>query len=167
MARLLRIERAITWIARSLTANRDANPTPEGVINQILPTVDIFGMQRLAELQFEEVLGALGGIEITHGPVPVGFVRQYLSMEYRSDDLTALRRLQAGRVVAVSTGFPFAGMRDEHPAPGGDKFGFRNFSVPPGGFAAVRANAMAAGARMVIRVLWMEFPVGEYLRTIQ
>ncbi len=167
MARLLRIERAITWIAKTLTANRDSNPTPAGVIDQILPNVDIFGSQRIEEIQFETVDGALAGIEVTHGPVPQGSIRQYLSMEYRSDDLTAIRNLRPGRVVTVSTGFPFVGMRDEHPAPGGDFFAIRNFTVPPGGFAAVTADAMAAGARMSLSLLWVETPIGEYLRSIQ
>lgn len=167
MARLLRIERVITWIARALTANRDSNPTPGGVIDQILPNVDIFGSQRIEELRFEAVDGALGGIEITHGPVPQGSVRQYLSMEYRSEDLTAVRRLRPGRVVAVAAGFPFTGMRDQHDAPGGDFFAIRNFTVGPGGFAAVTADAMALGARMQLSLLWVETPLGEYLRSIQ
>ncbi len=169
MARLLRIERAITWIARTLTANRDSNPTPAGVIDQILPNVDIFGSQRIEELQFETLDGDLAGIEATHGPVPQGAVRQYLSMEYSTDDagVGSPRRLRPGRVVAVSTGFPFVSFADEQLAPAGEFFAVRNFTVGPGGFAAVTADAMSAGAVITLSLLWVETPVGEYLRSIQ
>lgn len=169
MARLLRIERAITWIARALTANRDSNPTPAGVIDQILPNVDIFGSSRIEEIQFETVDGALGGIEVTHGPVAQGRVRQYLSMEYSTDDagVGSPRRLRPGRVVAVSTGFPFVGFADEKVATAGEFFAVRNFTVPPGGFAAVTADAMSVGAVITLSLLWVETPVGEYLRSIQ
>ena len=166
MARLLRIERAITWIARTLIANRDANPTPAGVIDQILPTIDTFGSQRAEEIQFETVQGALGGLEVFHDRVPDGSVRQYLSMEYDSDDSPTPRRIRPGRIVATAAGFPFAGMRDEHLAPRDEFFAIRNFTVGPGARAAVRANVMSGGARMTISVLWIETPLGEYVRSL-
>ncbi len=169
MAKLLRIERAITWIARTLIANRDSNPTPEGVIDQILPNVDIFGSQRIEQLRFATVTGAPAGIEATHGPVEAGSVRQYLSMEYSTDDsgVGSPRRLRPGRVVPVASGFPFAGLADEKLAPAGEFFAVRNFTVGPGGFAAVTADAMSGGAVITLSLLWVETPVGEYLRSVQ
>jgi len=165
MARLLRIERAIRWMAKALTANRDALPFPQGITDQINPVIDLFGSQRIAELQVATVLGGSGKIEVSHTTVPEDTVRQYLSMEFSSDDLTA-RRVRAGRIFRTATGFPFAGMQDEVLATAGSFFAVRNFTVGPGGRAAARANAVTAGAQLTITVVWLETPLGEYLRSI-
>ncbi len=166
MARLLRIQRAIRWMAKTLTANRDALPFPAGITDQINPTISIFGSQRIAEVQFEIVLGGLSNIEVTHGPVEAETVRQYLSMQYESDDAAGVNMV-AGRVVPIATGFPFAAMSDEVTAPANRIFAVRNFTVGPGAFAAVQADAMAVGAQMTLTVLWIDTPLGEYLRSIQ
>ncbi len=166
MARLLRIQRAIRWMAKTLTANRDALPFPTGITDQINPVIDIFGSQRMGELRFEIVEGDLAAIEVTHGAVESDTIRQYLSMQYESDDAAGVN-LTAGRVVPTSTGFPFAAMQDQVVAPANQIFAVRNFTVGPGGFAAVQATAMAVGARMTITVLWIDTPLGEYLRSIR
>ncbi len=166
MARLLRIQRAIRWMAKTLTANRDALPFPRGITDQINPVIDVFGSQRIEELQFAVILGGLAAVEITHGAVPIDQVRQYLSMEYSSNDPAGVD-LRAGRVVPTSTGFPFAAMSDQVTAPANQTFAVRNFTVGPGGFAAVQATAMAVGARMTITVLWIDTPIGESLRSIR
>jgi len=166
MARLLRIERAIRWIATSLTANRDALPFPEGVLNQIFPTIDTFGSQRVAEQQIETVQGALAGVEVTHGPSPDGSVRYYLSMEFEHDDPVD-RRLRPGRAIPTDAGFPFAAFADDQLVVATQVLAVRNFTVGPGAFAAVRANAMAAAARMAMTVVWIEMPLGEYVNSIR
>ncbi len=165
MVRLLRIERAITWIAKSLTANRDANPTPEGVIDLILPNVDIFGTQRVGEMQFATVFGPLGQLEVFHTEVPEGFYRRYLAMEYANNDPLA-QDLRGGMIIATSTGFPFAALKSDIAVPQNERLVLRNFTVPPRGRAAATASGVAAGARITISVLWIEVPVGEYLRGI-
>lgn len=166
MARLLRIERAIRWIARALTANRDALPFPAGVTDTLNPVIDVFGSQRMSEVQVETVLGPVGGLEVFHPGPAEDFVRQYLSMEFSSDDATA-RRVRPGRIIPTSAGFPFAGMEDEVLATAGEFFAVRNFTVGPNQRAAARANAMGGAARMTITVVWIEVPLGEYLRSIQ
>lgn len=166
MVRLLRIERTITWIAKALTANRDANPTPEGVIDVILPNVDIFGTQRIAEVEFETVLGTLGDIEVVHLPlVRDGFYRHYLSMEYEHNAATPTL-LTSGRVVSVAAGFPYAMMQSEGVIGATVPGVIRNFIVPPNGGAAARVTALGGGERITLNVLWIEVPVGEYLRGI-
>ncbi len=165
MVRLLRIERSITWIAKALTANRDANPTPEGVIDVILPNVDIFGTQRVDQMQFATVLGALGNIEAFHTTVPAGFYRRYLTMEYSNDDPVA-QDLRGGMIVSTPTGFPFAALKSDVAVPQNTRLVLRNFTVPPGGRAAATAVAVGIGARLTLTLLWIEAPVGEYLRGI-
>lgn len=169
MARLLRIERAIRWMAKTLTANRDALPFPRGITDQINPTIEIFGSQRVGEAQVATVQGDLGGLEVFHTRVPPDRVRFYLSMEFDSDDGTieGPRRVRAGRIFATAAGFPFAGMQDEVLAIAGQFFSVRNFTVPPGGFAACRADGMSAGSRMTITIVWIETPLGEYLRSVR
>ncbi len=166
MARLLRIERAIRWMAKVLTANRDALPFPKGITDQLNPTIDVFGSQRMGEVQVQTLLGGSAVIEVVHTVVPDESIRFYLSMEFSSDDPTT-RRLRAGRTFTTDAGFPFAGMADERLAVAGEFFAVRNFTVPPRGRAAVRANAMAAGTQMTVTFVWIETPLGEYLRSIQ
>ncbi len=165
MARLLRIERAIRWMAKVLVANRDALPIPQGMTDQVNPVIDIFGSQRAGEIQVADVLGVTGALEAFHSRVPEDSVRQYLSMEFSCDDPTT-RRVRAGRIFTTSAGFPFAGMRDEVLAVAGELFAVRNFTVPPLGRAAVRANAMVIGARLRLTVVWIETPLGEYVRSV-
>ncbi len=166
MARLLRIERAIRWMAKVLTANRDALPFPQGITDQLNPVIDVFGSQRMSEVQVATVLGGSGNIEVFHTAVEEDRVRQYLSMEFSSDDPTA-RRVRAGRIFATAGGFPFAGMQDEVLATAGEIFAVRNFTVGAGGRAACRANALTVGAQLTITVVWIEVPLGEYLRSIR
>ncbi len=168
MARLLRIERAIRWMAKTLVANRDPLPFPKGMTDQLNPIIDAFGSQRMGEVQVETIQGGLGAVEVTHGPVPDDRVRFYLSMEFDSDDagVGAPRRVRPGRVFPTAAGFPFAGMQDEVLATAGEFFAVRNFTVSPRGFAACTANAMGAGARMTITVVWIETPLGEYVRSV-
>ncbi len=165
MVRLLRIERSITWIAKALTANRDANPTPEGVLDVILPNVDIFGTQRVAEMQFATVLGFLGNVEAFHTTVPAGFYRRYFAMEYSNDDPVA-QELRGGMILSTPAGFPFVALKADALIPQNQLVVLRNFTVPPLGRAAVSAIAINPAARLTLNLLWIEAPVGEYLRGI-
>ncbi len=166
MARLLRIERAIRWMATVLTANRDALPFPEGITNQINPVIEIFGSQRIAELQIETVTGALAGIEVSHTPAPADTVRLYLSMSYTHDD-PINRTLIPGRIIPTDAGFPFAGFRDQLTVPTNENFAVRDIMVGPDHRIACRSNAMAAAAVMAITVAWIEMPLGEYVKSIR
>jgi len=158
---LLRIERAITWMARALTANRDGNPVPSGFIDFILPNIDIFGSQRMEEVQVETVMGALESLEESHTVVPSGSIRHYLSLSYVHDD-PVNRFLLPGRIIPTATGFPFITFRDQLEMPPNINFAVRNVIIGPGHRIAVRSNAMGAGARMSLTVAWFEMPIGEY-----
>ncbi len=162
---LLRIERAITWISRALTANRDGNPVPAGFIDFILPNVDIFGSQRMEEVEFATVVGTLGSVEEFHTTVPADRIRHYLSMSYTHDDPVP-RFLVPGRIIPTATGFPFASFRDQVSMEPNINNAVRNIVVGPLHRIALRANAMAAGSRMSLSVLWMEMPIGEYTRGV-
>ncbi len=168
MARLLRIERAIRWMAKVLTANRDALPFPQGLTDQINPVIDVFGSQRMSEIQVASVSQLAPGLEVFHTAVAEDRVRQYLSMEFSTDDagVGSPRRIRPGRIFATDTGFPFAGMQDEVLAPAGEFFAVRNFTVGPGSRAAATINAITGGASQTITVAWIEVPLGEYLRSI-
>jgi len=166
MARLLRIERAIRWMARTLTANRDALPFPRGITDQINPVIEIFGSQRMGEVQFATVAGALAGIEVFHTAVEPDEVRLYLSMHYTHDDPVA-RFLLPGRIIPTATGFPFAGFRDQLSVPPNNNFAVRDIMLGPGHRIAVRANAMGPGARMTIVMAFIEMPLGEYVTSVR
>lgn len=179
---LLRIEEAIEWLARVFRANREPYPVPRGYWDSISPTVDVFGTEKMGDfgtdpsLGYAEILGALGGVEVTHSaPLAVGRnaprCRLYLAMEYWHDDVVA-HDLRAGRVVPTGVGFPFVALANGVSVPGdqlgtgADHLAVRNFTVGPNMRAAVRADAMGAGARLTMRVMWVEFILGQYVRSI-
>ncbi len=166
MARLLRIQRAIRWMAKTLTANRDALPFPTGLTDQINPVIDIFGSQRAGEMQFATVIGVGGALEVFHTLVEQDTVRQYVSMEWSHND-GALRSLRPGRIIVTATGFPFAGFETEKSFGALDFQGARDITVGPDQRLAVRADVMVAPARMTLTVLWIETPLGEYVRSIE
>jgi len=152
-------------MARTLTANRDALPFPAGITDQVNPTIDIFGSQRIAEAQIATVQGALAGLEVLHTVTPPDTVRLYLSMSYTHDDPIA-RNLVPGRVIPTAAGFPFASFRDQLSVPTSQNFAVRNILTGPNSFIGARSNAMAVGARMAITVVWIEMPLGEYVNSI-
>lgn len=163
MVTILRIERTFDWLPTALQANRDQNPIPEGFWSAVMPTVEIFGTQRAAEIQVVTVAGTVGSVEEFHTLVPSGRVRHYLSMEYDHDDVVN-RFLRPGRIIATSGGFPFAGIRDAISVPAAQELAVRNFTVGPNQRAAIRADAMGVGAAMSLTVTWIEFPLGETTR---
>lgn len=180
--KLLSITRAFEWLAKTFVANRDAIPLPRGFWNTISPTVDVFGTERMGNfgtdpsLGFAEVQGALGGLEVSHSLVALTGrnaprVRLYLSMEYWHDDPVP-RVIRPGRIVPTGTGFPFVAHRDgattagDVLATGIGRLAVRNFTVGPNMAAAARANAMGVGARLTIRVMWIEMNLGEYARSV-
>ncbi len=160
---LLRIQRAISWMARALTANRDGNPIPAGMLDFILPNIDIFGTQRMEEVRLEDVIGTNGSVEEVHSVVPSGRVRHYLSLNYTHND-PINRFILPGRIIPQSTPplFPFAGFRDQLEMPPNLNFAVRNVLLGPGSRIAIRSNAMGALSRMSLTVAWLEMPVGEY-----
>ncbi len=153
-------------MATTLTANRDALPFPVGITDQINPVIEIFGTQRMGEVRFETVLGALAGIEVVHSPVEPDEVRLYLSMSYTHDDPIA-RSLLPGRIIPTATGFPFAGFRDQETVPTNQNFAVRDIMLGPDHRIAARSNAMGIGARMAITVAWIEMPLGEYVTSVR
>jgi hypothetical protein len=156
---------------------QDANPVIDEVISTVFPTIDAFGSERIGQATSDEVLGALGGIELVHSAVPQGLVRQYLSMEFWHDDAVN-RQLRPGRIVVDATvpppgSFKFVAMdpsvsiAGDTGAGGGDnRLAVRNFTVGPGQNAAVRADAMAVGARITMRCVFVVFRLGAYTRSL-
>jgi len=156
---------------------QSANPVIDELISTIFPTIDAFGSERMEAASSDEVLGALGGIELAHSAVPAGLCRFYLSMEFWHDD-GVNRQLRPGRIcqdatVAPPGAFRFVAMDASIDVPGdtgaggGDnRLAVRNFTVGPAQSAAIRAPAMAAGARITMRCLFVTFRLGAYLRSV-
>ncbi len=158
---LLRIERAIAWIAKALVANRDGNPIPAGFIDFILPNIDIFGTQRMAEVDIATLTGGNGSIEEFHTVVPSDSVRHYLSLTYSHDD-PINRFLLPGRIIPTASGFPFAGFRDQEEMVANRNKAVRNIMLGPGHRIAVRSNAMGGLNKMSLTFAWFDMPIGEY-----
>ncbi len=164
MVKEIRIERALDWLATSLVANRTENPIPEAYWSSILPTVEIFGTQRAAEM-LTGFGSELGAIEVSGNVCPPGRVRHFVSMEYGHDD-GVNHLLTAGRIITDASGFPFIAFRDAVSVGAGESLAARNFTCGPGQFAAVRADAMGGAASLSIAVLFIEMPLGEYTTNV-
>ncbi len=156
--------RAIDWMTIALRSFRE-RPVPASYSTEVKPVFDVFGNARIEEVQFEEVLGTLGDIEVLSSQVAATDYRYYLSFSYQHDDLVAVNhRLQAVRVVSAGGTFPaipIANEEREGVAPAGIAFAVRNVTVPPEGRIGARVEAIAVGARITLRSLFIDFPIGE------
>ena len=153
-------------------------PLIDRVLSTILPTIDAFGTEKIAQVGYAQVQGALGGVEVAHNaPLLIGAnaprARIYLSMEYWHDDVVN-RQIRAGRIIPDSSGtFPFVAISNslsiagDTGAGGGDnRLAVRNVTIGPNQRIAARADQMGGGARLTLRVAFIEFQVGQYVRSI-
>ncbi len=154
--------RAFDWVAVALRSFRE-RPLPASYTTEAVPTFDLFSSSRINEVQFEEVLGTLGLTEVLSAQVADNKYRLYLSMAYsHSDPVT--QSLQAIRVVRAGALFPQIALEDparDGLAPQNVIFTVRNFTVPPLGRAGAFAPALAVGARITLRSLFIDLDVGE------
>lgn len=163
--------RSLEWVATALRAFRE-KPLPSTYSTEVQPTVDLFGSHRVAEIQFEEVLGLLGAVEALGPKVDAGKYRYVLSMAFMHDD--GVRHImQPLRVISVGGTFPQAPMESPPEsfagpsASGNVWYVARNFTVPPEGRAGAMIDAIGAAARMTLRSLFVELDVGETVSTIR
>lgn len=168
--------RFLDWLTRVLPSTQEPAAGIDSYITTAIPVIDAFGTHRVREIQFAQVVGALGGLEIIHpgaGPVPgmggvnLGEYHHYLSAEVFHDDV-GNHDLTFGRIVTRTPGpsgpgFPFSAFRDAIDAVPNRRYAVRGVTVPEGGWIAVQADAMGGGARMEGRFLWIELPNGEPL----
>jgi len=155
--------RSFPWVQRTFSPVIPIQG-PDFLLSTLLPTVDVFGTSRFDEVQFDDVLGQLGVQEATHTQVPAGFVRHYLAMQYSHDDVF-LREIAPVMIVRTPTGFPATALKDARQTATSTLSAVTNVVVPPRGFIGARVGGgIGVGARITLRVLWIEMPVGEYIR---
>jgi hypothetical protein len=162
--------RAFPWLQQALDP---AAPLlgPDVVISELIPTVDIFGTQRIAEQQATQALGGVGNLEVFHSAVPQNRVRLYSAVEASHDDPTD-RWIRIGTIVAqIPSSFVFVGVTDAQlrpaatsPLQGEGAIAARSVWVGPGSRVSARVNAIVAGAQLALRVAWVEFSLGESVR---
>jgi hypothetical protein len=139
-------------------------PLPASYETTAQPTFDLFGNASIAEMQFETVFGTLGGLELVHSEVPDGFYRFYQSMQYFHEQGGGPQLFQGGLVPNVAGVFPFVSLKvdfTDFVAPDIEPVVLRNFTVPPGARAAVRALTIGPGVRITANFFWVELRVGE------
>jgi len=152
--------RPMEWIAVALRSFRE-RPLPSEYNTVAQPVFDLFGNARIEEVQFEEVLGTLGLIEVVSSQVPVNKYRLYLSFAYSHDDPIVDREIFAERVVSVAGIFPFAPLTDLETRGPNDWRVVRNVTVPPEGNIGAQVNALTVGSRITLKSLFVEMDVGE------
>ncbi len=160
--------RAFPWVQKALTP---VVPIlgPDTFLSTLIPTVPIFGTQRLAEQKFAEIYGGLGNLEVFHDEVPQDRVRLYSAVELTHDDVPGTRWIRIGQIIRQgASAFSFVGFttavgRGASPSPATGTFAIaeRSIWVGPGNRLAARANAMTAGGQMALRLCWVELVLGE------
>ncbi len=165
------ILRGFRWMATSLETFR-SRPLPGQYLPLIQPTFDTFGTEIFGqEIGFESVQSGLGDLELLHTRIPRDRIRQYISLEWFHDDsIGAPRRLQLIRVLETAGGFPQIAIRPDRVMAGGsgnpalqEREGTQMVVGMPNQWVGVRAGDMGVGARMTLRVMWVDMPVGEYM----
>lgn len=160
--------RAFPWVQKALTPVVPIRG-PDAFLSTLLPTVDIFGTQRLDEETFQQVLGGPGNLEVAHGAVPADRVRLYTAAELSHDDAANTRWIRIGRIIAVSgAAFNFVGLTDAQlrpaatsPDAGQGAIAARAIWIGPGGRIAGRVDSLVPGAQLALRLSWVELVLGE------
>ena len=153
----------LLWIP-NVFRPQDQLPRIDALLSTVIPQVNAFGTEKMAETGYAEVQGDLGDIEVLHNaPRAEGpntpRCRIYLSMEYWHDD-NVNHDLRAGRVVPEDTGsFPFVAITNSIDTAG-----------DPGGTGqnrlAVRNVTIGPNMRITLRVSFIEFILGQYVTSV-
>jgi len=156
--------RPLEWVATALRTFRE-RPLPATYTTESRPTFDLFGTSRLPSYEVEVIQGALAGIEVTGSRVDADRWRQYLSASVFHDDGTPgfTAFLTFNRVVLDPTlGFPLLPFAESRIALSANQvFAVRNVSIPPDGRIGASIPAIAIGARLTLRALFVEYAIGE------
>jgi len=155
----VRFLRPFEWLAVALRSFRE-RPLPSTYETSVQPVFDLFGNQRIEQVQYEQVNGTLALIEVLSAKVPADKYRFYLSMAYSHDDPTS-RLAFAERQVSDGGTFPFAPLDDLEIQLTNHWRVVRNVTVPPEGRIGAQVNSLAVGARITLRSLFVELDVGE------
>ncbi len=154
--------RPLEWIAVALRSFRE-KPLPSTYLTDAQPVFDLFGNARIEQVQFEQVNGTLGQIEVLTSQTPANKYRLYLSMAYMHDDIVSHVSF-AERVISVPVpigGFPFAPLDDSETQVPLFWRVVRNSTVPPLGRIGAQVDAMGGGGRITVVALFTEMDVGE------
>lgn len=152
--------RPFDWVATALRSFRE-KPLPASYITQAAPGFDLFGTSRVVDMVAEVVNGGVGNIEVTGSRVSPLRWRQYLSVSVSHDDVVD-RIVALTRVIQDDTlGFPILPWAVSDPLAAGLIFVGRMVSVPPDGRIGATVPAIAAGAQLTLRSLFIEYDIGE------
>ena len=152
--------RPFDWVATALRSFRE-RPLPGTYITQASPGFDLFGTSRFPEYGIEVVAGGVGNLEVFSARVAAGKWRQYLSMSVSHDDVVN-RIMRFNRVVQDDAlGFPAIPFEVSLALPAGAIFTARNASLPPDGRISGSVLAIAVGAQLTLRTLFIEYDIGE------
>lgn len=151
--------RPLEWIAVTLKSFRE-RPLPAAYKTEVQPVFDLFGNHRVEQVQYEQVNGTPGLIEVLSAKVPADKYRFYLSMAYSHDDPTD-RIIFAERQVVDAGVFPFAPLDDQEVRSQGQWRVVRNVTVPPEGRIGAQVNSLIGAARITLRSLFVELDIGE------
>lgn len=152
--------RPFDWVATALRSFRE-RPLPGTYITQASPGFDLFGTSRVGSMVAEVANGGVGNIEVTGARVSALRWRQYLSVSVSHDDVVS-RVIQLNRVIQDDAlGFPILPWAVSESIAAGVLLLGRNVSVPPDGRIGATVPAIAAGAQLTLRSLFIEYDVGE------
>ena len=153
--------RPLDWVATALRSFRE-RPLPGTYSTEAQPTFDLFGTAQLPDYTVEVVAGALGGLEVFGSRIPDNKWRQYLSVAVSHDDGAASHIMNFFRNLQDTLlGFPNLQFDTSLSLPAATFFTARNVSLPPTARIGAELAAIAAGARMTLRSVFLELDIGE------
>lgn len=168
---VLPFKRSFPWMARAFDP---AYPSvgPKGLVDVIVPTLDVFGTERLADVQHEDITyTSVGGVqEVASSKVPADRCRYIITAEWWHDNAGSNVATRPGIVVSAkppSPAFPFTALQDTSTKPGDtaaigtNHWAIRRVWIPPNGFFAIQTNIPGAGPHIFLRFIYVEVPIGE------
>lgn len=161
-----KIKRAITWIRRSLEIT-ERTTNPGTIQGEIVPTVDIFGWDRLREI--ETFSQATAAVTTVQGPVTPADVLRYVlhfGVEH-SEALGTSLTLWVDLLTELSFPVPLIAPQLIPGAIAGETIrygGGRPIILRPGDRLRGRASpATGPGINLSVRAAFIDLPIGEYI----
>ena len=164
-----KIKKAIVWIRKTLEIT-ERTTNPGTILGEIRPAIDILGWDRYSEIQ-SNVVALANTDRVSSSIVPIDFMLFYLAISGETNDAVnafthwlEIFHAASGNTVAVTapTTLPVSaatiirvgGLPKPVLAPPGDSMRART------------APATAGGVTLTIRSLFIDLPLGEYMKSL-
>lgn len=160
------INRAFSWLKKSLQIT-EKTVAPDALSAVVVPSMDVFGWERIAEAQSQNLNGGLGSGTLPASLVPPDTIRVVLAASIETTDPLALnlwfeQRVALGGGLDISLMLPFFAGAGTN----GIRVGLPRAPVllaPSDTIVGRSLPVPAAGTRLILRWRFIDLPIGEYI----